>query len=191
MTIQKIKVAAFKNFAENGYNGGSLAQIAEEVGIKKQSIYTYFKSKDVLYTTLSKEAMEFELAFIEQFFEDNKKGKMEKILFQLLHACEKRFAEQVLTKFFLRSAFFPPPHLEKQLMEHVYYYLDSLEQQFTHYFKLQSIAVSPQEAAISYLALLDSLFVEMLYGGHARFEKRLQASWTVFYRGLTYRGETS
>lgn len=185
MTIQKIKAAAFKNFAENGYEGGSLAQIAEEVGIKKQSIYSYFKSKDELYMTLSKEAMEFELAYVEQFIEKNKKEEMEDTLFQLLYACDLRYAGQDMTKFFLRSAFFPPIHLEKQLMEHVYYYLDSLEQQFTHYFKQQSIAVTPHEAGISYLALLDSLFVELLYGGQARFEKRLHASWTVFYRGLT------
>lgn len=185
MTIQKIKVAAFKSFGENGYEGGSLAQIAEEVGIKKQSIYSYFKSKDELYMTLSKEAMEFELAYVEQFIEKNKKEEMEQTLFQLLHACDLRYAGQDVTKFFLRSAFFPPVHLEKQLMEHVYFYLDSLEQQFTHYFKLQSIAVTPREAAISYLALLDSLNVELLYGGQARFEKRLHACWTVFYRGLT------
>ncbi|MEG0472151.1 MAG: TetR/AcrR family transcriptional regulator [Solibacillus sp.] len=185
MTIQKIKAAAFKNFAKNGYNGGSLAQIAEQVGIKKQSIYTYFKSKDELYMTLSKEAMESELAFVEQFIEENDKEEMEEILFQLLHACELRYTGQDVTKFFLRSAFFVPPHLEKQLNDHIYFYLDSLEEQFTHYFKQQSIAVTPREAAISYLALLDSLFVELLYGGQVRFEKRLHASWTVFYRGLT------
>lgn len=185
MTINKIKVAALKNFAENGYDGGSLAQIADQVGIKKQSIYTYFKSKDELYLTLSKETMESELAFIGQFIEEHKNEPMKETLFALLMACENRFSWHDVTKFFLRSSFFVPSHLEEQLNEHIYFYLDSLEQQFTFYFQQQSIAVSPQDAAISYLAMLDSLFVEMLYGGHERFLNKLHASWTVFFRGIT------
>lgn len=38
MSVNRIKEAAFIHFARNGYEGASLAQIAEEAGIKKQSI---------------------------------------------------------------------------------------------------------------------------------------------------------
>ncbi|MER2038700.1 MAG: TetR/AcrR family transcriptional regulator [Solibacillus sp.] len=185
MTQQKIVLAAYSNFAEHGYSGGSLAQIAEEVGIRKQSIYTYFKSKDDLYLSISQDAMQTELAFMKGFIEQQQEQEVEQMLYLLLRAAQQRFLQQLSTKFFIRSTFITPPHLEKQLLEQTYFYLDSLEAILKHFFAKQQIAVSPTIAASSFLALLDSLYVEMLYGGEARFEKRLEAGWKVFYRGIT------
>lgn len=185
MTIHKLKNAALKIFGEHGYNGSSLAQIAEEVGIKKQSIYTYFKSKDALYMTLSKEAMETELHFMTDYLTKARNESMEQALAQLLLATQQRFTQQLGTKFFITSTFITPPHLEKNLTQQIYFYLDTLETLFIAYFNAQQITVTAQDAANSFLALLDSLYVEMLYGGEARFEKRLQASWNVYYRGIT------
>jgi AcrR family transcriptional regulator len=185
MTQQKIIQAAYKNFAEHGYSGGSLAQIAEEVGIRKQSIYTYFKSKDALYLSIFKDAMQTELAFIQSFIAQGKNHLIEEMLHLLLRSAQLRFKEQRSTQFFIRSIFITPPHLESQLLEHTYFYLDSLEDILKHYFSDQQISVSPTIAASSFLALLDSLYVEILYGGEARFEKRLEAGWHVYYRGIT------
>ncbi|MFF5995112.1 TetR/AcrR family transcriptional regulator [Lysinibacillus sp. KU-BSD001] len=184
MTLQKIKAAALKNFAENGYDGSSLAQIAEEVGIKKQSIYTYFKSKDMLFQTLYQDVLEQELAFMRDFLATHD-DVLQRKLFALLRAWEQRFQEQVATKFFIRTSFFAPQHLEAVITKHVYVYLDALEQLFSAYFAKHPLAVRAEDAAIAYLALLDSLFVEMLYGGHARFERRLQAGWLVFWNGVS------
>lgn len=185
MTRTKIMQAAFHNFGEHGFSGGSLAQIAEIVGIRKQSIYTYFKSKDALYLAISKEAMESELRFTKQFMEEHLEHSIEATLYPLLELLQKRFETQDETKFFIRSTFLPPQHLEQSLLEQTYFYLDSLEALFTLYFNKQSLAVSAEDAAISFLALLDSLYVEMLYGGNERFVKRLQAGWKIFYRGIT------
>ncbi|WP_206167270.1 TetR/AcrR family transcriptional regulator, partial [Mammaliicoccus sciuri] len=38
-----------RTFSEMGYYGTSLNNIANELGIKKASLYNYFKSKDELY----------------------------------------------------------------------------------------------------------------------------------------------
>lgn len=185
MTKYQIMEAALLNFGDHGYNGGSLAQIAEQVGIKKQSIYTYFKSKDELYLTIAKDAMQIELDFMKQFIEKKIELPFEDYLLQLLKLSERRFSEKASTRFFITSTFMTPQHLEKPLMEQTYFYLDSLETLFIRYFELQNLAVTAEIAANSFLALLDSLYVEMLYGGNARFEKRLQASWHVFTRGIT------
>ncbi|WP_431026700.1 TetR/AcrR family transcriptional regulator [Lysinibacillus sp. LZ02] len=184
MTIHKIKAAALKNFAENGYDGGSLAQIAEEVGIKKQSIYTYFKSKDMLFQTLYQDVLEQELAFMRDFMATHDDILQHK-LFALLRAWEQRFQEQVATKFFIRTSFFAPQHLEAGTAEQVNVYLDTLEQLFSVYFAEHQLAVCSEDAAIAYLALLDSLCVEMLYGNNERFERRLQAGWLVFWNGIS------
>ena len=184
MTRNKIIEAALLNFGEHGYSGGSLAQVAEIVGIKKQSIYTYFKSKDELYVTIAKEAMDTELQFMKQFIEKNMSVPFVDVLLPLLQLSQQRFIENASTMFFITSAFMTPKQLEQQLLEQMYDYLDHLEALLKQYFEGQSIGVTPEIAANSFLALLDSLYVEMLYGGRARFEKRLMASWHVFNRGI-------
>ena len=184
MTRTKIIEAALLNFGEHGYSGGSLAQIAEIVGIKKQSIYAHFNSKDELYVTIAEGAMETELHFMKQFIEKNMGVPFVDVLLPLLQLSQQRFIENVSTKFFITSSFMTPKQLEQPLLEQTYYYLDQLEALFIHYFERQSIGVAPELAANSFLALLDSLYVEMLYGGKVRFEKRLKAGWHVLYRGI-------
>lgn len=47
-TKELIIRSAFELFLKQGYNKASMAQIATEVGIKKASLYYYFKSKEEL-----------------------------------------------------------------------------------------------------------------------------------------------
>lgn len=49
---EKILNAALKLFAGNGYHGTSISMIAEEAGISKGLIYSYFKSKEDLLLEL-------------------------------------------------------------------------------------------------------------------------------------------
>ena len=57
MSANSIKEAAKYYFAKNGYEGTSLAQIAERVGIKKQSIYSHFDGKDDLFLQVMNDAL--------------------------------------------------------------------------------------------------------------------------------------
>lgn len=48
-TSEKLIQISMRTFSEMGYYGTSLNNIANELGIKKASLYNYFKSKDELY----------------------------------------------------------------------------------------------------------------------------------------------
>lgn len=52
------------HFALRGYEGASLAHIAKDVGIKKQSIYTYFAGKDDLFLQICEDACKFEISMV-------------------------------------------------------------------------------------------------------------------------------
>ena len=178
MTKADIMAAGLTTFAEHGYEGASMSMIADVVGIKKQSIYTHFKNKDALFLAVCDACREAELAFIE--------AEMPKDFKQLLTHYIQRYQQNEATKFWLRMMFFPPQHLYEQVMERVHQYLDHIEALATTLFADADVTkqLSPQLIAKSYLAVLDSIFVELLYGDTTRAEDRLEASYTVFWRGV-------
>ena len=57
-TKEKILDAALDQFSINGYNGVSVKQIADKVGIKDSSLYKHFTSKKEIYDTLMNEMNE-------------------------------------------------------------------------------------------------------------------------------------
>jgi AcrR family transcriptional regulator len=189
MTAKQIKEVALAHFAKNGYNGSSLADIAEEVGIKKPSIYSHFKGKDDLFLNVIESVTHDELSFVTHFFESYENLSLHDRLYQFLIQYTERYEKEDKTKFLLRMAFFPPVHLHEQIMSYFYSYLDKVESLlvpvFAHAVHEKEVSsITPEVATIAFLGLLDGILVEMLYGGQERFEKRLSASWLIFWSGI-------
>lgn len=191
MTLDQLKKAAQNRFAEYGYDGTSMAHIAEDVGIKKQSIYTHFKGKDELFLQVFSDAADKEWASIEEFIQHNKSLQIERFLHGFLLHHKERFEQNTDTKFWLRNSFFPPAHLYGDVMDKVYTYLDDLEKLLEPILRRAaaegelSADIDTKSATNAFLGILDSVFVEMLYGGPERLEKRLAASWHFYWRGIS------
>lgn len=64
-TSEKLIHISMRTFSEMGYYGTSLNNIANELGIKKASLYSYFKSKDELYEQCIENCMSVGLSIIE------------------------------------------------------------------------------------------------------------------------------
>lgn len=179
------------HFALRGYEGASLAHIAKDVGIKKQSIYTYFAGKDDLFLQICEDACKFEISMVMEDLVLAKDKPIKNILYNFLEQSMERYAKYDSTKFMLGNAFLPPVHLREQVMSELYSYLDKLEELFIPIFNKAKEAgeissmIDEEMATAAFLAVLDSLFVEMLYGDAHRLKKRFHASWYLFWCGLT------
>lgn len=190
MTANRIKEVALTHFAKNGYNGASLAGIAEEVGIKKPSIYSHFEGKDDLFLQVIESVTNDELAFVTHFFQSYENLSLHDRLYQFLIQYKERYEKEAKTKFLLRMAFFPPDHMHEQIMDYFYSYLDNVESLLVPIF-VRAIhdreidLIAAEIATTAFLGLLDGVLVEMLYGGQERFEKRLHASWKVYWCGIS------
>src|SRR5690606_4897112 len=57
-TKQLIIQAATRLFAEKGYEGMTMKEIAREVGIKAPSLYAFFESKEDIFLHIYREVME-------------------------------------------------------------------------------------------------------------------------------------
>ncbi|RJE85198.1 TetR/AcrR family transcriptional regulator [Paenibacillus sp. 1011MAR3C5] len=190
MTANKIMEVALRHFARNGYDGASLADISAEVGIKKPSIYNHFNGKDDMFLTVFKDAGDRETLFIQDYLEKSSSHSLENKLYSFLSAYRNRYEQEDDTKFFLRIAFFPPAHLEKEVVDYSNLHLDRTNSVLETVFKAAADSgqlhpeVSIDRASTAFTAVLDGLFVEMIYGDLERFQKRLDASWFVFWRGI-------
>jgi AcrR family transcriptional regulator len=190
MTAEKIREIALSHFTRNGYEGASLADISAEVGIKKQSIYNYFKGKDELFLAVYRDVAAREVHFVEEYLKRGSLLPLEKQLHGFLLEYKERYEREGETKFFLRMSFFPPAHLEHETVECTIHYLDKMADLLKVVF--QSAAqtgqmhpdVSIEHASDAFIAVVDGIFVEMLYGGDERSMKRLDASWHIFWRGI-------
>lgn len=191
MTYNQIKNVALNHFTDNGYEGTSMAQIAVDVGIKKQSIYTHFKGKDELFLQVCSDVFDAELKFAMNYIDSNKTRPIEEFLFNFLMQYKERYEGNGTTKFWLRISFFPPTHLYEQVIKYAYEYLDKVEEHLLLVIEKAIVrgeinsTIGAKRATAAFLGVLDGIFVEMLYGGSERLMKRLDASWYFYWRGLT------
>ncbi|NRG47063.1 TetR/AcrR family transcriptional regulator [Bacillus sp. CRN 9] len=189
MTDKQLKKVALIHFALHGYEGGSLALIAKEVGIKKPSIYTHFKSKDELFISTFNDAVECEILFIKKFFSENKTKPLKTTLFIFLNKYLDNCKNERNTSFFLRTSFFPPVQLEKITKKGTDKYIFELEYIFKTLFYQKSDVlnsnVNPKTATVAFITMLNGLLAEQLYGDPERLDERISESWSVFWQGIS------
>ncbi len=188
-TNEKLKMVATKHFGQYGYKGTSLAKIAEEVGIKKPSLYAHYDSKQALFEACMDGAM-------AEFKSDAKK---------MLHT-EKSSAAEVLYNFpagfissnsnaddsrffYLRFAYMPPEDLGENMIRYSNDFIEALAEIVYKPIdrllnEVNNTSDKPEEILEAYLCIFDGLMVELLFGGTKGYSKRLDAAWAVFLKGV-------
>ena len=114
----------------------------------------------------------------------------EELLLQLLKGYAKRFGESEESMFWLRTSYFPPDAFREQIINKANVHIENVGKLLFPVFKRASEQdelhnIEVKDALEAFLCLLDGLMVELLYAGLNRFETRLDASWKVFWRGLS------
>jgi len=137
MTANRIKAVALSHFARYGYEGTSLANIAQEVGIKKPSIYAHFKGKEELYFICLESALQKDLQSFTGDIEKFSNSSTEELLLQLLKGYAKRFGESEESMFWLRLMHFANKLLIKRM-----YTLKTSENFYSLYLKEQANKMS-------------------------------------------------
>lgn len=189
MSSVKIRDVALSHFAHYGYEGASLSKIAEEVGIKKPTIYSHYKGKDDLFLSVVKHVFNLERRRILYYFQMSEEKPLKAKLEGFFDWIEEGFNNADTTKFLLRVSFFPPPALLDQILYIVNSFIDRLQQLLIklmnhHQKQGELINVNINEAALAYVTLVDGVLVELLFAGNNRYKQRVNAAFPIYWRGI-------
>lgn len=178
-SADRICSAAVTHFAEHGYDASSLNDIAEQVGIRKASLYTHFSGKNELYMEVFDDALRIELEFIERCFSTESDSAFPGIRY--CTGLATRYMESEHLRFLLRTAYLPPPALREAISTGYQVYLDKLLVLFTTRLQKETNgqALLSRDVTLfghAYLGIVDSLHVEVIYaGGKQSLTDRLRA----------------
>lgn len=183
MTASRLQNAALIRFAAQGFDATTMNEIASDVGIKKASIYAHFTNKDALFLSLIPLMIEHELDYLQAVIKGGSQLKSQ--LYQYLESIEQRFLASSDMQFWLRTLFAPPSHLYEESMAPMHEYMDQIEHYMVKvmvdspFANLQN-GLTVSTLVASYMAMIDSLQTELLFGGSEKYQRRLSSLWQLF-----------
>lgn len=188
-TRQAIIEAAARLFAEKGYEGMTMKEIAREVGIKAPSLYAFFESKEDILLHIYRNVMteHFQVAVLGLGDRDK---PMKAQLYDLLHAIMVfQLKEKLPIRIFMRLLLFPPAVFQIDLKAEFLKLEDKEKELYSRMFKrgMESGEIRETDSdalAELLLCILDGLFWEMQRFDEEKFWKRFHVVWEQFWEGI-------
>ncbi|WP_078392938.1 TetR/AcrR family transcriptional regulator [Shouchella patagoniensis] len=189
-TKEKILAESMELFAVNGYEGTSMAKIAEKVGIKKPSLYAHYKSKEALFIDINKKMADEYVEFVKTSLE-SESNNIETLLFNSMKIHLQDLAQNDTSlQFYNRFIQYPPQGLEEQLATSA----EESDKQARAI--VEEVIARGQEAneitneldaaniAHTYFYLIDGLANETTFYTLEEVERHLETVWAVYWRGI-------
>lgn len=194
-TLEKIEQAAFSLFSKKGYEGTSMNDIAQKVGISKPSIYFYFKSKEELYFRIVNNQVDQYFSALSLELESNKDAPEDRRLFNLfLNHVEFFLSDVTRAGFFVNCIFLCSKEVkEKLLSNNIYRDLDTaLRDYILDIYKSGLVKgifkdIEHTTFLLSFFWFINSYEVRIVNYGEHFDKKKLEEDWQLYFEGLVYR----
>lgn len=161
----RVVPVAVRHFAEVGYDGSSMNRIAEDLGMRKASLYGHFASKEDLFKLCFDGAINEEIQSAIALLDDQPSGMIPGERY--CRSFVRRYSTSPALQLFLRTAYMAPSALAAHVDERFGHYLRELEEGFIAGVKCRlGNATLPQEEAVLrevYVAFVDSVQVKLVY----------------------------
>lgn len=168
--------AAAGHFADHGYDGSSLSEIAAQAGMRKASLYAHFANKDALFAKTFERALAQETAYVEDAFARESAQALPPGHRHPLDLAD-RYASSPSLRFVLRAAFLPPASLKRLVTSGFEAYLERIRLGFCQALRerhawARSDGTKLELYGDAYLGIIDSLHVELMYANPAVYARR-------------------
>ena len=181
MSKDRIIASALARFANQGYYHTSLTEIAEDVGIRKPSIYAHFSSKEKIFLSLLQEAFIREQAALDIFSSQNPSKHM---LHEYFFSIPFRYEENGYLRFWIRALYMPPYDLEKEIKEYDRQYsklIDTTLNDTLQRSEEDNVLLRPKtEVMDAFTGLLRGIHAELLYKGSQEAIRKARGMWAIF-----------
>ncbi|GGF92116.1 TetR/AcrR family transcriptional regulator [Paenibacillus abyssi] len=189
MTANRLKQAALKMFAEAGYEGTSLSEIAKAVGIKTPSIYAHFESKEHLFLTLVEDVIQEEKEKFAQFIARISEQPVKEQLYAIFRYFTDLEPMTSGQSFLKRTMMVPPKGLQTQLQKDFMRYEIQLSAIYSRLFERgmangELDAGNTEDMLALFYGLTDGLLVEHQLYDTTLYRTRQQQLWQWFWRAI-------
>ncbi|WP_158583472.1 TetR/AcrR family transcriptional regulator [Salinisphaera sp. Q1T1-3] len=189
-TAERIHDTALSLFASQGYEGTSLSQLAEAVGIRKPSLYNHIESKEALFMSLVDEVEHAFFAELDASVAAHRDADTETRTFALVSALSRFILEADQGTFHKRYLLFPPrPLLEqvRQITARAEARIDVALRTFYAQGRDEGLwqTLSEREFLDAFYVLVDGLFTERFLYSVDEYDRRVQSVWPIFWAGLS------
>lgn len=186
-TKQKILDHALQLFSSKGYEETSLKDIATNVNIKPPSIYAYFSSKEELFETIVDFVIDDCIQFVKKQAASISSLPTKDQLYHLLDALNKYYYRNDKGLFLKRYGIFPPEPFKDIVQEknkRFDHEVQTLLYSIIEREPAQDSFISKEKIAISFICMLDGMLFYLMNLPYEEYEKRLNANWDVFWKGI-------
>jgi AcrR family transcriptional regulator len=182
--------AATRLFAEKGYEGMTMKEIAKEVGIKAPSLYSFFNNKeDILIHVYTATISDHVQIAINNLQADHYPSVEEQLFDFIKSIIDFHLREFVQLKIFIRLLLFPPKvfdlNLREKLVEMEYYEVNLLSNVFKKGMANGEVKHGDSKEMANLLAcMMDGWIWLMQRHDEASLRARFESDWRQFWKGV-------
>ena len=187
---EEIIKAMFEVFSEKGYNA-SMADISKKVGIKPQSIYSHFESKDEIVWIVLEREIDTKFEFLRGKIEKSKNESCEVALKKIAFAIYDYFNDYKKLKFWRNISLIQNEEIRKKCQEKIRFSEGSNRKEMVSIFQVgaekREIKSNHLEGVmILYLSMIQGILDGMLLYNDSRVDMKDYAkiTWDAFWDGI-------
>ncbi|CAG9621719.1 TetR/AcrR family transcriptional regulator [Sutcliffiella rhizosphaerae] len=186
-THERIKLHALKLFAQKGYFGTSLNDVATMVGIKKPSLYAHYKNKDDLYQSILKELMDLFSKRVSLSSIQLEQLSTKELLYLFTNKIVDFWKDDTLGLLYKRTVLFPEEKfrttIQEQFLQTEAYTTDILYSILEKGQQQGDIPKQPFEPLIhAYYCLIDGLFVQRFLYSSSDYDVKVKHAFEHFWK---------
>ncbi len=187
--VEGIKSIALNLFNQWGYRGTTVRDICNEIEITAPSLYYYFDSKELIFSSLLEDSAEFLTEHIKETMENceetNAPERIKALFYGILEFNKKRPAH---TLFIVKNRSFEEKGLDEVVASYTKKYGEELTKMITEFIKSSHKRRMPKSSINDIILAFDGFTTGYLLQLHQGLindtPEQAEKSWEIFWYGI-------